>query len=72
MLAVAGIAHDNRPMLIFGLVLSIMLMAFFATIICRVLTKHPWISYIGVALLVFVAGDMIHGSWADMVEFMGL
>lgn len=71
-LAVAGIAHDNRPMLIFGLALSIALMAFCATIVCRFLTRYPWISFVGVALLVLVAGDMIHSSWADMVVFMGI
>ncbi len=71
-LAVAGIAHDNRPMLIFGLVLSITLMAFCATVVCRLLTSHPWISHVGIALLVLVAGDMIHSSWADMVVFMGI
>ena len=61
-LAVAGIAHDNPPLLVFGLVLSIMLMAFFATVICRVLNRYPWISYVGVALLVVVAAEMLHSS----------
>lgn len=61
-LAVAGIAHDNRGLLIFGLVLSIALMAFFATVICKVMVKYPFISYIGVAVLLFVAGEMIQGS----------
>jgi YjbE family integral membrane protein len=71
-LAVAGIAQDNRALLIFGLALSIMLMAFCATMVCRVLLRYSWISYIGVALLVVVAGDMLHSSWEDMVVFMGL
>ena len=62
-LAVAGIAHDNPPLLVFGLALSIMLMAFFATVICRVLNRYPWISYVGVALLVVVAGEMLHSSF---------
>ena len=61
-LAVAGIAHDNPPLLIFGLALSIMLMAFFATVICRVLNRYPWISYVGVAVLVIVAAEMLHSS----------
>ena len=61
-LAVAGIAHDNPPLLVFGLALSIMLMAFFATVICRVLNRYPWISYVGVAVLVVVAGEMFHSS----------
>jgi len=71
-LAVAGIAEGNGMLLVFGLTLSIMLMACFATVICRILTKHPWISYIGVLLLLVVAGDMLHSSWRDMATFVGL
>jgi len=62
-LAVAGIAHDNPPLLIFGLALSIILMALFATLICRLLERYPWISYVGVAVLLVVAGEMLHSSW---------
>ncbi len=71
-LAVAGIAQDNRAMLVFGLALSIMLMAFCATMVCKLLTSHQWISYIGVAVLVLVAADMLHASWDDMASFMGM
>jgi len=71
-LAVAGIAQDNRAMLVFGLALSIMLMAFCATMMCKLLTRHVWISYIGVAVLVLVAADMLHASWDDMASFMGM
>jgi predicted tellurium resistance membrane protein TerC len=70
-LAVAGIAHDNRALLIFGLVLSIALMAFFATFICKVMVKYPFISYVGVAVLLFVAGEMILGSYEEMFLAMG-
>ncbi|HSF95121.1 MAG TPA: YjbE family putative metal transport protein [Thermohalobaculum sp.] len=71
-LAVAAIAQDHRGLLIFGLALSIMLMAFCATVVCRFLTRYPWISYVGVALLVYVAADMLHSSWADMAVFVGI
>jgi len=69
-LAVAAIAQDHRGLLVFGLALSIMLMAFFATLVCKVLNRHPWISYIGVALLVYVAGEMIHSGWTGMAKVM--
>jgi YjbE family integral membrane protein len=71
-LAVAAIAEDHRGLLVFGLALSIMLMAFCATLVCRFLTRHAWVSYVGVALLVLVAGDMLHSSWKDMAAFMGV
>lgn len=66
-LAVASIADDNRILLVFGLVLSIMLMAFFATVIMRLLEKHPWISWIGVVLLLVIGIQMIWESWPYMV-----
>lgn len=71
-LAVAGIAHDNRALLIFGLVLSIALMAFFATMICRVIVRYPFISYVGGFVLLIVAGEMILGSYQDMGHLVGL
>lgn len=70
-LAVAGVAQDNRGLLVFGLALSIALMAFFATMICRLLTRYPWISYAGVAILVVVAGEMLAGSWAEVLQALG-
>ena len=71
-LAVAGIAHDNRGLLIFGLALSIALMAFFATVICKVMVRYPVISYIGVVVLLVVAGEMIWGSYEDMAGAIGM
>jgi YjbE family integral membrane protein len=71
-LAVAAIALHNRVLLVFGLALSIMLMAFCATLVCRLLTRHRWISYVGVAVLVVVAFDMMHSGWDDMARFMGM
>jgi len=71
-LAVAGIAQDNRVMLVFGLALSISLMALCATLICKLLNRHKWISYIGVAVLIVVAGSMLHESWEDMAVVLGI
>ena len=71
-LAVAGVAHGNQALLIFGLALSIFLMAFFATMICRFLVRNPWISFVGVAVLVYVGAEMIWSSWPDMRVFIGL
>ena len=50
-LAVAAIADGDRQMLIFGLGLAIILMAFAATIIMKLLTKFPWISWLGLIVL---------------------
>ena len=58
-LAVAGAARDHIEILIFGLVLSIALMAFASTYIANLLDRYHWISYIGLAIIAYVAGDMI-------------
>ena len=71
-LAVAGIAQGNRLLLIIGLSVSIAFMAFFATIICRLLVRHTWVNYIGVVILIFVAGNMLHDSWRDMARLLGI
>jgi YjbE family integral membrane protein len=57
-LAVAAIADGDKTMLVFGLGLAILLMAFAATIIMKILTKYPWISWLGLFVLIYVAGEM--------------
>lgn len=67
-LAVAGAAHDHPSVLVFGLALSIMLMGFAATFIARLLERHRWIAYIGLAIIFVVAVEMIwrggHEVWS--------
>jgi YjbE family integral membrane protein len=58
-LAVAGAAREHPTALIFGLGLSIVLMGVAASFIARLLTKHRWIAYVGLAIILYVAGDMI-------------
>lgn len=59
-LAVAAIADGNRFELIFGLALAIILMAFFATLIMKLLTRYPWISWLGLFVLMYVAAEMLY------------
>lgn len=58
-LAVAGAAREHPVVLIFGLTLSIALMAAAATLIARLLVKHRWIAYLGLAIILYVAVEMI-------------
>ena len=64
-LAVAGAARDHPAALIFGLGLSIVMMGVAANFIARLLNKHRWIAYVGLAIILYVAGDMI---WRGFVE----
>lgn len=59
-LAVAGAARDHPWVLVFGLVLSIALMGAAASYIARLLQKHRWIAYVGLAIIFYVALDMIY------------
>ncbi|UEM07796.1 TerC family protein (plasmid) [Skermanella rosea] len=59
-LAVAGAAREHPGVLIFGLALSIALMGLAATMIARLLQKHRWIAYLGLAIILYVALEMIY------------
>jgi YjbE family integral membrane protein len=59
-LAVAGAAREHPMILIFGLALSIALMGLAATFIARLLEKHRWIAYVGLAIILYVAVDMCY------------
>ncbi len=59
-LAVAAIADGNEKMLVFGLTLAILLMAFAATLVMKILTKYPMISWLGLAVLLYVATEMAY------------
>jgi YjbE family integral membrane protein len=58
-LAVAGAALDHPGMLVFGLVLSIALMAFAANLVANLLERYHWLAYAGLAVVAYVALDMI-------------
>ena len=65
-LAVAGAAKDHPVVLIIGLMLSIALMGFAASFIARLLNKHRWIAYVGLAIILFVALKMMWEGWHEV------
>ena len=67
--AVAAIARDNTQMLIFGLVLAIAMMAFFASLIMRVMLKYRALSYLGLVLLIYLTVMMLHDGAAELGFF---
>jgi YjbE family integral membrane protein len=58
-LAVAGAAREHPIVLVFGLALSIALMGLAASMIARLLQRHRWIAYLGLAVILYVALDMM-------------
>lgn len=59
-LAVAGAAREHPGILIIGLLLSVILMGVAANLLARVIERYSWIAYIGLAVILFVAGKMIY------------
>jgi YjbE family integral membrane protein len=65
-LAVAGAAREHPIVLIFGLVLSIALMGVAASFIARLLQRHRWIAYVGLAVILYVALEMVYRGWLEV------
>jgi len=70
-LAVAGAAREHPGILVFGLLLSIALMGVAAHAIARLLHKHRWIGFIGLAIVLYVALHMMWTGYRDVVSDLG-
>jgi YjbE family integral membrane protein len=59
-LAVAGAVRDQSPWVLFaGLGLSVLMTGFAATFVAKLLQRWPWVGYLGLAVVLFVAGHMM-------------
>jgi predicted tellurium resistance membrane protein TerC len=65
-LAVAGAAREHPIVLVLGLALSIGLMGLAASFIARLLQGHRWIAYAGLAIILYVALEMIYRGSAEI------
>jgi YjbE family integral membrane protein len=70
-LAVAGISLEHTWVLVFGLVLSVALMGLAAALIAGLLKRFPWVSYIGLAIIFYVAVKMIYSGSIDVMQATG-
>jgi len=68
--AVAAIARDNTSLLVFGLVLAIAFMAFFATMIMHVMTAYPMLAYAGLVFLVYLSAAMLYDGWPQIAQLL--
>ena len=59
-LAVAGAAVESTLVLVIGLAIAIILMAVASTYIAKLLAKYPWIAWVGLIIILYVALDMIY------------
>jgi YjbE family integral membrane protein len=70
-LAVAGAAREHPAVLVFGLIVSIALMGVAANAIAGLLSRHRWIGYAGLAVVLYVALHMIWEGHRDLVADLG-
>ena len=66
-LAVAGAAREHPWVLVSGLALSIALMGLAASFIARLLGKYKWIAYVGFAIILYVALEMIYRGVYEVI-----
>ena len=71
-LAVAAIAREHPVILAIGLILSVLFMGIAATFITRLLDRYRWIAWLGVWIIVWVAGTMIYDDGPTVLRSLGL
>jgi YjbE family integral membrane protein len=75
-IAVAGAAREHPSILVFGLILSVGLMGIAANFIARLLNRHRWIAYVGLAIILYVALEMMYRGalevWPHLQRVAGL
>ena len=64
-LAVAGAARDHPGILMIGLVIAVALMGIASNIIAKYIERYRWIAWIGLAVIVYVAGTMVYTGITD-------
>jgi predicted tellurium resistance membrane protein TerC len=70
-LAVAGAAREHPFILAFGLLLSVTLMGVGANLVGRLLQKHRWMAYFGLAIIFYVACEMIYRGAHELKPVIG-
>jgi YjbE family integral membrane protein len=69
-LAVAGTARDHLWVLVAGLTLSVGLMGAASQLVARMIGRYPWIVWIGLGIITYVAGSMIWQGWHEVRPYM--
>ncbi|WP_320196584.1 TerC family protein [Agrobacterium rosae] len=69
-LAVAGAAQDHITVLIIGLIFSIALMGLAANYVAKLLHRYQWISYVGLAVIVYVALNMLYHGFMEVWPYV--
>ena len=71
-LLVASIARENPALLVVGLTFSVLFTGFAANFVAKLIENHRWINYVGLAVIVWVALNMIYDGWMGGEHVLGL
>ena len=71
-LLVASIARENPALLFIGLSFSVLLMGFTANYVAKLIHRYHWINYIGLAVILWVACNMIYDGFMGGEHVLGL
>jgi YjbE family integral membrane protein len=71
-LLVASIAREDPALLFIGLTFSVLFMGFAANYVARLIQRYHWINYIGLAVILYVAANMIYEGWVGGDHVLGL
>jgi YjbE family integral membrane protein len=71
-LLVASIARDNPALLFIGLTFSVLFMGLAANYVAKLIQRHHWINYLGLAVILYVAVNMIYEGWVGGDHVLGL
>jgi YjbE family integral membrane protein len=69
-LAVAGAAREHPGILIVGLIFAVALMGIAANIIAQYIERYRWIAWVGLTVIVYVAGKMIWEGWHEVAPLV--
>ena len=71
-LLVASIARENPALLFVGLSFSVLFMGLAASYVAKLIERYHWINYVGLAVILWVAGNMIYEGWLGGEHVLGL
>ncbi|MEY4270778.1 MAG: hypothetical protein RLZZ58_1994 [Pseudomonadota bacterium] len=71
-LAVASAAREHPTVLFFGLALSVTLMGLAANLVAKLVQRYHWIAWIGLAIILYVALNMVWEGWHQVAPIMGV
>ena len=69
-LAVAGAAREHPGIMIVGLIFAVLLMGVAANVIAKYIERYRWIAYVGLLVILYVAGKMIWEGWHDVAPLI--